>query len=132
MATVSLETHVNADPSHVWGQVRDIRWPEALTDIIASVKPTSKTTRDCTMGDGAKLKETIVAVDDSARRVAYTITESPFGTTHHNASLQALKDGEGTRLLWTIDVLPDEVAGALEPALSGEIITMAARLEGSA
>jgi len=132
MATVIVEAHVKADPSKVWDKVRDIRWPEALTDMIASVGPTSATTRVCSIEGGGTLDESIVSVDDSLRRVAYTITESPFGMTHHNASLQAFADGAGTRLVWTVDVLPDPAAEALRPALSGEIITMAARIEASA
>ncbi len=109
MATVSEKTHAKADPAHVWCRVRNIRWPETLTDMTASVEPTSETTRDCTMDGGSELKETIITVDNSIHRVAYTVAESPFEVTHRNASLQALADGEETPPLWVVDVLPDPV-----------------------
>ena len=113
MATVSVETHVDALPARVWNQVRDIRWPEALTDMIVSVEPTSDTTRDCAVNGGGLLKETIVSVDDSIRRVSYTITESPFGMTGIERRDQ--DDGSASRAIRLMSGITDHERAAHLP-----------------
>lgn len=132
MATVNLEAQINATPGHVYEQLKDMRWPEALTNLITAVEVTAANTRECAIDGGGFLKETIIALDDETRRIAYTITESPFAMSHHSASLHAISDGDGTRLVWTTDVLPDEVGDTLGPALADSLATMAERIEKKA
>jgi len=54
------------------------------------------------------VRELIVSVDDQRRRLAWTATGGR--TTHYNAVLEVLADGGATRVVWTIDLLPDEAA----------------------
>jgi hypothetical protein len=65
--------------------------------------------RVVTFANGMDVKERIVDVDERARRVAYAVVE--WQTTHHNASMQVLPDGETrSRLVWVTDLLPNELA----------------------
>ena len=52
----------------------------------------------------------------SARRLAYTVVEGRLPSTHHQATVEvvAVPDRDGScRLVWTTDVLPDELAGPI-------------------
>lgn len=40
---------------------------------------------------------------------AYAVVESSLGMAHHHAVMQVEADGTGTRLEWTVDLLPDDV-----------------------
>jgi hypothetical protein len=64
------------------------------------------------------LREPIIVVDDTARRLVWSAEGGPF--THYNASLQVFAEARGARVVWVADFLPDEVAGnqlAMEEAL---------------
>jgi len=55
------------------------------------------------------VRELIVDLDDKARRLVWTAVGGRL--THHNASAQVFADGDKSRLVWTADLLPDELAG---------------------
>ena len=68
--------------------------------------------RIVTFANGMVMRELIVDIDDGAWRIAYAAVGGK--TTHHNASMQVVADGErGSRLLWTTDFLPDGLAATL-------------------
>ena len=69
-----------------------------------------------TFGDGTVVKELFLGRDEAARRLAYSVRSERM--THHSASFQVSDLGQGrSRLTWTADVLPDEVA----PFLAGRM-----------
>jgi hypothetical protein len=73
-----------------------------------------------TFGNGSLVRELIVDVDDSARRIAWAAVGTPM--THHNASLQVFAENGRTRGVWIADLLPHElapqIAGMIEQGLS--------------
>jgi hypothetical protein len=84
--------------------------------------------RSCLMGDGGSLTETILSVDDEEKRVAYTITDSPFPIEAHAASMQVVDAGDGkSTFQWITDVKPDGMADGLGPLMAGEISNLEAR-----
>lgn len=53
--------------------------------------------------------------------------------THHNASFQVFDEGEGRcRVLWVADLLPDDLAGAIETMMTQGIGTMERTLSRAA
>ena len=61
---------------------------------------------------GAVASEYLVGRDDATMRLAYTVTDSPMGSSHQNASVQIISDcHDQCRFVWIIDVLPDELEG---------------------
>ena len=58
------------------------------------------------------MRELIVDLDEKNRRLVWSARGGRL--THHNASLQVFADGEGSRLVWTADLLPNEMKGAIE------------------
>lgn len=84
--------------------------------------------RVVTFASGLVARELIVDVDDAARRLVWAVVGSPR-LTHHNASLQVLAEGEGSRLVWVADLLPNEVAGHIQALIEQGLGVMKQTLE---
>jgi len=112
MATVRKEFQLDARPEDVWDAIRDFGAvhkrvaPGFLTDCRVEGDA-----RIVTFFNGLVARELLVDIDDKHRRLAYAITEGR--TTHYNASMQLFAEGSGTRAVWIIDLLPNDMAGAL-------------------
>lgn len=64
-------------------------------------------------------RERLVSIDDQAMRLVYSVVEGK--PTHYNGSVEIIADGDDRcRLVWTIDLLPNElgpiVAGMMDHA----------------
>ena len=113
MASIRKEILIEADCEEVWAAARDVG---ALHERLASgfVVDTRMEGDDriVTFANGLVAREAIVAIDDAARRLAWTVVGGR--TSHYAASFQAFAEGEGrTRALWIVDLLPDELAGPI-------------------
>jgi carbon monoxide dehydrogenase subunit G len=107
-----MEIIVNAPVDAVWSAVRDVY--EVHRRLVPGVLVDAHQdgdTRVVTFANGLVARELIVTLDDAMRRFAYASVGGR--ARHHNASIQVLPDGEGTRLIWTTDVLPDELAAPI-------------------
>jgi carbon monoxide dehydrogenase subunit G len=110
MASIIKEIVIDAPAEAVWNAVADFgavhrRFaPGFVTDV--QLIPGA---RMVTFGDGAVVKELFLGSDPARRRLAYSVQSERFA--HHSASFQVVDDGPGrSRLIWTADVLPDEMA----------------------
>lgn len=127
MASINLQTTLAISPDDLWTEVANVGGLSGLLDMVTE-SSIDGDQRSCTLADGAELAETIVAVDDENRRVAYTITGSPFPITAHAASMQVSDAGGGkSRFQWITDVKPDELAGPLGAMLAGEVTKLEER-----
>jgi carbon monoxide dehydrogenase subunit G len=111
MASIRKEIPLDARAEDVWAAVRDIGAlhtrlvPGFVTDT--KLEPGA---RIVTFANGMIVKELIVDLDDKARRLVWSAVGGRL--SHHNASAQVFADGDGrSRLVWTADLLPDELAG---------------------
>jgi carbon monoxide dehydrogenase subunit G len=110
MATINKSVDVARTPDLVWDAVRD--WghvhqrlcPGVLTDCRVEGEA-----RIVTFANGLVARELIVAVDDEARRLVWAVVGTQL-LSHHNAGMQVLAEGGGSRIVWTADVLPHEAA----------------------
>lgn len=110
MVSMYRDFDVDAPVDRVWAAIADVGAPNKLITFLGEVTLDGDV-RTCELGDRGKLEELIVSIDDENRRVVYSIRESPFNFTHHNASMQALPNGNGgTRIVWVTDLKPDEAA----------------------
>ena len=109
MASIHKEISLVASPASVWDVVRDIgavhtRFaPGFVVDTVMDGDD-----RIVTFGNGFVAREVIVDVDETRRRLAYSVRSERIA--HHNASFQVLADGQGSRLVWIADVLPQAAA----------------------
>ena len=61
---------------------------------------------------GGVARQVLISLDDTVRRPAAFVTNSPLGFTHHNAPAQVFADDEGARFVWITDLFPDELAAS--------------------
>jgi len=113
MASIRKEIPLDAGAEDVWAAVRDIGAlhtclvPGFVTDT--QLEPGA---RIVTFGNGMVARELIVDLDDQAWRLVWSAVGGRL--THHNASAQVFAEGDTrSRLVWTADLLPDELAGDL-------------------
>jgi hypothetical protein len=129
MAHVRKEIEIDAGPGAVWSALRD--WgalherlvPGFVVDVSLDGED-----RIVTFFNGAVVREVLVASDDDARRLAWSIVDGPY--THHNGVAQVFAEGEGSRFVWTADLLPDAAAAATAEMMERGIRTMKETLEG--
>lgn len=110
MASIRKEISIDAKPEEVWEALRD--WG-ALHERLAPgfVVDTRLDGRDriVTFFNGAVVRETLVDLDDPARRLVWSVVDGPY--THHNAVAEVFGGDDGrARFVWTADLLPNEAA----------------------
>ncbi len=109
MATLRKEMHIEARPEAIWDAARDIG---ALhTRLVPGFVVDTQLEGDArivTFGNGMVVRELIISVDDQRRRLAWTAIGGR--TTHYNAVLDVFAERSGARVVWTTDLLPDEMA----------------------
>ena len=81
-----------------------------------------------TFGNGLVAREIIVDLDESGRRLAYSVTNGRL--SHHNASFQVLAEGSGSRLVWVTDFLPDAMAPTVEAMMDDGAAAAKRALDG--
>jgi carbon monoxide dehydrogenase subunit G len=110
MASIHKEIQLDARADEVWAAIRDVGavHERLAPGFVTDTRMDGDRARVVTFANGVVVRELIVDVDDAARRLAYAAVGGR--STHHSASFQVFGDGEGSRLVWIADVLPDEVA----------------------
>ncbi len=117
MATLRREIAIAAGAANIWSAVRD------FGQVHTRVAPGFLTALEMDKGDrivtffnGLVARERLVTTDDEACRLVYAVVEGR--ASHYNAAVQVFSEGDGrSRLVWTIDLLPDELA----PAVGGMV-----------
>jgi carbon monoxide dehydrogenase subunit G len=109
MASIRKEIPLDARPEEVWDAVRDIgALHTRLVPGFVTDTRLEEGARVVTFGNGMIVREVIVDLDDQARRLVWS---AKGRLTHHNASAQVFPDGDQrTKLVWTADPLPNELA----------------------
>ncbi len=134
MPTVHKEILIQASPEDVWSAVRDVgalhtRLVPGFVTHVEMVADASPPARMVTFASGMILKEHIVSVDDTQRRLVWSIESD--NVRHHNGAMQVFDAGPGlTRVTWIADVLPQAMADAFTPLMGQGMEIMKAHLEG--
>ena len=118
MASIHREIWIDTSPEEAWDALRDVGAvhqrlaPGFVTDVKLE-----EGARLVTFASGLVARERIVALDEPARRLVWSVVGGAM--THHNASAQVFPDAGGVRFVWIADLLPHE----LEPRIAGMIET---------
>lgn len=110
MATQRREIPLTSSADHVWSAIRD------FSQVHTRVAPGFLTALEMRDGDrlvtffnGMVARERLVTRDDALRRLVYAVVEGR--PSHYSAALEVIPEGAAaSRLVWTIDLLPDELA----------------------
>ena len=112
MASIYREAHIDACPDMAWDALRDVgALHTRLVPGFVIDTTLEEGARIVTFGNGMVARELILGVDDTRRRVAWSVVGGSMA--HHNGSAQVFPEGDGCRFVWIADVLPDEVAPAV-------------------
>jgi hypothetical protein len=123
MATLRKEIPVANGATPVWRAIRDFGQvhtkvaPGFLTDLKMD-----NGDRIVTFFNGVVARERLVTADDEACRLVYAVVEGR--ASHYNASVEVFPEGDGSRIVWTIDLLPNELAPAIEGMMDQALETM--------
>ncbi len=132
MTTIIREVVFDADPESAWDALRDFGAVQSrlAPGFVTDCRMEDPSTRVVTFFNGAVARERCIGIDEGARRLAYSVVESGLGMSHNNSAAQVLDDGGGrTRFVWTVDVLPDEVATPLAAMMDAGLAAIRAHLE---
>ena len=112
MASIRKEISLEASPDQVWDAVRDVSAVhQRLAPGFVTDTRLDGDARIVTFANGAVVRELLVDRDDTARRLAYSVVDSPMKMTHHHATIQVVPDGaHQSRMIWIADVWPNEAA----------------------
>jgi uncharacterized protein YndB with AHSA1/START domain len=131
MATVCVEATVNVPAQRVWEAVADVGavHRRLLPGRVADTRIEGDV-RILTMPDGARVRELILAIDHTIRRMAYTVTEGQrLPLTYHHAAFQVFDEGDRSRLVWLTDILPHAMADVVRARVERGIEEMKVVLE---
>lgn len=119
MASIREDFVIEAHPDVVWDAVRDVgNLHRRLLPGFVVDAWLEDGARVVVFSNGMQLRELIVDIDDTLRRFSYAAIGGKH--LHHHASIEVMPAGSNrSRLLWTIDVLPETFA-ASGRALAGQ------------
>jgi carbon monoxide dehydrogenase subunit G len=131
MATIRKEFQTRATPEQVWDALRDVGalHTRLAPGFVADTKM-EPGARLVTFGNGMTIRERIVTIDDTSRRVVWSATGEML--THHNGAAQVFPLERGAKVVWTADLLPDEMAAQIEPMMAQGITVMRETLDALA
>lgn len=129
MATIRHHITIDRSPDEVWKVVSDAG---AISTWFPGMESSSSdgATRTVVMGGGIELQEDIVTNDDELRRFQYRITPGAMPVDYHLGTIDVLPVGDTSLVVYSAEIVPDDIAPLLSPALEGGLAGLKARIEG--
>lgn len=129
MASIRKEIRISASVERVWDALKDVG---ALhTKLVPGfVKDTvlEGNSRVVVFSNGMSVREDIVSVDAVQRRVAWAVVGQQF--RHYNGAAWVEADPKGgSRFIWTVDLLPNEMASQVEQMMTTGIAVVRQTME---
>jgi hypothetical protein len=114
MASIHNDIALPAPVREVWDAVRDFgALHQRLVPGFVTACTIEGDARIVTFANGSVAREVLVDCDDARQRLVYAISNERL--RHYSASVQVIADGErNSRLVWIIDMLPNELAPYVE------------------
>ncbi len=129
MASIRKEIQIDAPVERVWAALRDVgALHTRLVPGFVTDTRMEGNTRVVTFGNGLTVREDIVSIDDQHRRVIWAIVGQKF---HHYQGTATVEPGDpGSRFVWTVDLLPDELAPNVEAMMTAGLAVLKRTQEG--
>jgi polyketide cyclase/dehydrase/lipid transport protein len=119
MASIHIEFDIDVDADGVWQIIGD--WAEGPVGMARGHVVSCESegdTRVVTFASGTIARERLVARDETARRIVYSLIGDAVRPEHDNAVMQIVADGaDRCQFVWYRDVLPDDLATPLRAAM---------------
>ncbi len=132
MATLRKEIVTQAQAPDVWAAIEDIgALHTRLVPGFVTATRLEPGARVVTFANGMTVREPIVSIDPAAMRLVWT-AESQL-TSHYNAAVQVFAGSGGeSRVVWTVDLLPDDAGAKIEPMMAAGMRAMQKALDSLA
>jgi carbon monoxide dehydrogenase subunit G len=129
MAEGKAEVSIDRNPDDVWKFVREFG---GLDTWMPGVETCVVDGDVRTIGMmGIEIKEQLRGIDDTARRISYSVVESPMSNMEsHQATIAVDPEGSGSHVTWSVEVAPDELLGLFVPVYEGSVVELKKKLEG--
>jgi Polyketide cyclase / dehydrase and lipid transport len=127
MASIHKDIPLDARPEDVWAAVRDFgAVHQRLVPGFVLDSRLDGDARIVTFANGTVARELLVDCDDARRRLVYAVLSERV--KQHSASVQVFADGDArSRLIWIVDVLPNEIA----PYMNAQMDQAALAMQGA-
>jgi hypothetical protein len=124
MASIHKNIPIDAHPNDVWAAVRDFgAVHRRLAPGFVLDAQLDGDARIVTFANGTIARELLVDCDEARRRLVYAVISERV--KQHSASVQVIPDGEArTRLVWIVDVLPNEIAPYIDAQMDQAALAM--------
>jgi hypothetical protein len=105
--TVTKEAVINTDAQTLWNLVGGFgmihTWhPGVASTVLTGNGTTVGDKRELTLGNGAKVYETLEGLDNTQMQQSYTITQSPLPVANYHSTISVASAGEGkANFKWT-------------------------------
>ena len=124
MASIHKDIIIDAAPADVWDAVRD--FGALHTRLVPGFVLDTRLDGDArivTFSNGTSARELLVDCDDARRRLVYAVISERL--KQHSASVQVSAEPDGrSRLAWTVDVLPHEIAPYMKAQMDQAALAM--------
>jgi carbon monoxide dehydrogenase subunit G len=131
MASVRKEILIDVRPNDAWAAIRDYGAVHHFVPGFLTDCQMEGDARIVTFHDGRVARESLVDIDDDARRLAYAEPGGRFIT--RSASVQVFSEGGNrTRLVWINDFLPNQFAELISGNMDKAVVAIKQTLEASA
>jgi Polyketide cyclase / dehydrase and lipid transport len=124
MASIHKDIPIDAHPNDVWAAVRDFGavHRRLVPGFVLDARLDGEA-RIVTFVNGTVARELLVDCDDARRRLVYAAISERV--KQHSASVQVAADGDTrARLIWIVDVLPDEIAPYIDGQMDQAALAM--------
>jgi hypothetical protein len=135
MATLRKQIALDTGAANVWSAIRDFGQvhtrvaPGFLTKLEMD-RNSKGCDRVITFFNGLVARERLVTVDDESCRLVYSVVEGR--PSHYSAAVQVFPEGDGrSRVVWTIDLLPDDLAPTVGGMMDHALPLMKKTLEAA-
>ena len=128
MVTILRDVSVNLPIDAVWKRLRQVGLAHELFAGVLVDGRIDGDLRTVTFANGMVVTEQILGVDEPSKRVAYSVIDGPF--ERHAASMQAIAEGAGSRVLWFSEFKPDALSEMVTPLMEAGLAALKRNLEG--
>lgn len=124
MASIHKDIAIHALPDDVWAALRDFgAVHRRLAPGFVIDARLDGDARIVTFHNGTVARELLVDCDDARRRLVYAVISERV--KHYSASVQVAADGETrSRMIWIVDVLPNEIAPYIAGQMDQAVLAM--------
>jgi mxaD protein len=107
MAEGAVDVTVHAAPDEVWKTVGDFG---GLGDFFPGIESFRLEGDDRIIGMfGMEIRERLLSRDDATRTISYSVIDG-VPIESHKATITVEPEGDGSKVTWSYDVTPDEMA----------------------